>query len=167
MVDDEPTISSTVERFLRHVLARDYESAYSLLAAGLRAGLSKTTFRRRFEDELAPLRPARFEVLRCHEDGDLGGAVAWLELDSGLRLGVEADLTRDDDGRWRIYFYDLQIDETWTQPPIGRGRNAGCEEDRPRRPLGSRIAERFRSRGLDEEILELRGQPARSTDLEP
>lgn len=33
--------------------------------------------------------------------------------------------------------------------------------------LGSRLAERFRAYGLDAEVEELRGQPARPADLEP
>lgn len=33
--------------------------------------------------------------------------------------------------------------------------------------LGTRLSRRFRGRGLDAEIEELRGQPARPADLEP
>jgi len=46
-------------------------------------------------------------------------------------------------------------------------QNAVREEDRPGEPLGTRIAERFRSRGLDEAVPELRGQPPRPADFEP
>ena len=44
-------------------------------------------------------------------------------------------------------------------------RNAVKEEDRPRPPLGSRLGQRFRGIGLDAEIPELRGQPARPATL--
>ena len=37
----------------------------------------------------------------------------------------------------------------------------------PRVGLGSRLAARFRDCGLDDEIAELRGRPARPADLEP
>lgn len=40
-------------------------------------------------------------------------------------------------------------------------RDAVKDEDRPHPPLGSRLRERFLSLGLDAEIAELRGQPAR------
>ncbi|MEE8526321.1 MAG: toxin-antitoxin system [Thermoanaerobaculia bacterium] len=46
-------------------------------------------------------------------------------------------------------------------------RNAVREEDGPRTPLGTRIAQRFASIGLDEDIPELRGQPPRPADFEP
>ncbi len=45
-------------------------------------------------------------------------------------------------------------------------RNA-VREEAPGPPLGTRIARRFASIGLDEEIPELRGQPPRSVDFEP
>jgi len=46
-------------------------------------------------------------------------------------------------------------------------RNAVRGEDGPRAPLGSRIAGRFSSVGLEEEIPELRGQAPRPADLGP
>jgi plasmid stability protein len=46
-------------------------------------------------------------------------------------------------------------------------RNAVRSEGGPRPPLGSRIAERFASLGLDEDIPELRGEPPRPADFEP
>ncbi len=46
-------------------------------------------------------------------------------------------------------------------------RNAVREEEAPRPPLGTRIAQRFASLGLNEEILEFRGQTPRSVDFEP
>lgn len=46
-------------------------------------------------------------------------------------------------------------------------RNAVRDENGPRPPLGSRLAQRFAPLGLDEEIPELRGQPARPAGLEP
>lgn len=45
-------------------------------------------------------------------------------------------------------------------------RNAVRDEQRAPTPLGSRIAERFADIGLDEQIPELRGQPARPARLE-
>jgi plasmid stability protein len=45
-------------------------------------------------------------------------------------------------------------------------RNAVRGEGAPRLPLGSRIAERFASLGLDEDIPELRGEPPRPADFE-
>ena len=44
-------------------------------------------------------------------------------------------------------------------------RNAAREEGRPVARLGSRIAARFRTQGLAEELLELRGQRPRPADL--
>jgi antitoxin FitA len=46
-------------------------------------------------------------------------------------------------------------------------RVAVLEEDRPQRPLGSRLAARFAGSGLDVDIPELRGQEARPADLDP
>jgi plasmid stability protein len=46
-------------------------------------------------------------------------------------------------------------------------RNAVRAEGGPETPLGSRIAARFASIGLTEEIPELRGQPARAAELPP
>ncbi len=46
-------------------------------------------------------------------------------------------------------------------------RNAVPEEEALRSPLGTRIAQRFASLGLDEEIRELRGQAPRQVDFEP
>jgi plasmid stability protein len=46
-------------------------------------------------------------------------------------------------------------------------RNAVREEGVAQSPLGSRIAARFASVGLAEEIPELRGEPPRPADLEP
>ena len=46
-------------------------------------------------------------------------------------------------------------------------RNAVRQEGAPGLPLGTRIAQRFTSLGLNEEILELRGQTPRSVDFEP
>lgn len=46
-------------------------------------------------------------------------------------------------------------------------RNAVREEDGPRAPLGTRIAQRFASIGLDEDIPELRGQLPRPAQFEP
>ena len=37
----------------------------------------------------------------------------------------------------------------------------------PTAGLGTRLADRFRGRGLESEIEELRGQPAKPADLEP
>lgn len=45
--------------------------------------------------------------------------------------------------------------------------NAVRGEDGVRAPLGSRLAARFARIGLDEDIPELRGQPARQADFEP
>ena len=45
-------------------------------------------------------------------------------------------------------------------------RNAVRHEDGRKAPLGSRIAARFAGIGLDEDIPELRGQPARPADFE-
>lgn len=45
-------------------------------------------------------------------------------------------------------------------------RNAVREESGARAPLGSRLAARFARVGLAEEILELRGQPARPADFD-
>jgi plasmid stability protein len=45
--------------------------------------------------------------------------------------------------------------------------NAVRGEDGMRAPLGSRLAARFTRIGLDEDIPELRGQPARRADFEP
>lgn len=45
-------------------------------------------------------------------------------------------------------------------------RSAVLAESVSKGPLGSRIAARFASIGLEEEIPELRGQPARAADLE-
>ena len=44
-------------------------------------------------------------------------------------------------------------------------RNAVKEEGRPRPPLCTRLAARFASFGLDEDIPEWRGQPARPADF--
>jgi plasmid stability protein len=44
-------------------------------------------------------------------------------------------------------------------------RNAAREESRPVASLGSRIAARFRSTGLDADLPELRGQRPRPADL--
>lgn len=44
-------------------------------------------------------------------------------------------------------------------------RNAVREEGATAEPLGSRLAGRFASIGLDEEIPELRGQPPRAADF--
>ncbi len=44
-------------------------------------------------------------------------------------------------------------------------RNAAREESRPVAMLGSRIAARFRKRGLEADLPELRGQAARPADL--
>lgn len=41
-------------------------------------------------------------------------------------------------------------------------RNAVRDEDRPPANLGSRIAARFANIGLEEDIVELRGQPVRA-----
>ncbi len=46
-------------------------------------------------------------------------------------------------------------------------RCAVRDEGAPQKPLGSRIAGRFRSVGLTEEIAELRGQEAKPADLDP
>ena len=46
-------------------------------------------------------------------------------------------------------------------------RNAANEEASPPAPLGSRLAARFARIGLDREIEELRGQPARPARLRP
>lgn len=45
-------------------------------------------------------------------------------------------------------------------------RNAVREEGGAQAPLGSRVAARFSEVGLEEEILELRGQSARPADFE-
>ncbi len=45
-------------------------------------------------------------------------------------------------------------------------RNAVREEEAPKLPLGTRIAQRFASFGLDEEIPELGGQTPRPVDFE-
>lgn len=44
-------------------------------------------------------------------------------------------------------------------------RNATREDSKPRTGLGSRIAARFASCGLTEDLPELRGTPARPADL--
>ena len=44
-------------------------------------------------------------------------------------------------------------------------RNAAFEEGRPVTRLGSRIAARFRKKGLDADLPELRGQRPRPADL--
>lgn len=44
-------------------------------------------------------------------------------------------------------------------------RNAVASEDAPAAPLGTRLRRRFRDFRLDEDIPELRGQPARPADL--
>lgn len=46
-------------------------------------------------------------------------------------------------------------------------RNAVRTEGSAKPPLGSRLAERFAAFGLDEDIPELRDQPARPADFEP
>jgi hypothetical protein len=46
-------------------------------------------------------------------------------------------------------------------------RNEVRAEGGPPTPLGSRLAARFAGIGLDEEIPELRGEPARPAELEP
>ena len=46
-------------------------------------------------------------------------------------------------------------------------RNAVREQQQTLAPLGTRLAERFGSFGLDEEIPELRGQAAQPADFEP
>lgn len=46
-------------------------------------------------------------------------------------------------------------------------RNAVKDDDGVRAPLGSRIAARFSRLGLEEDIPELREQPARPVDFEP
>jgi len=46
-------------------------------------------------------------------------------------------------------------------------RNVVRNEDGIRPPIGSRIAARFRRVGLDREIPELRGEPARPASLKP
>ena len=46
-------------------------------------------------------------------------------------------------------------------------RNAVCEEDEAPARLGSRIAARFAGIGLDDEILELRGQAVVPAHFEP
>jgi plasmid stability protein len=46
-------------------------------------------------------------------------------------------------------------------------RNAVREDGAPPPPLGSRLRARFARIGLDEDIAELRGQPARSAKFEP
>ncbi len=45
-------------------------------------------------------------------------------------------------------------------------RNAVKTEDMPLPPLGTRIASRFSGIGLDKDIPELKGQPARPADLD-
>lgn len=45
-------------------------------------------------------------------------------------------------------------------------RNAVRDEGGARAPLGSRVAARFAAVGLEEEIPELRGQPAQPADFE-
>ncbi len=45
-------------------------------------------------------------------------------------------------------------------------RNAVRKEGAPGQPLGTRLAARFASLGLDEDIPELRGQPPRPADFE-
>lgn len=45
-------------------------------------------------------------------------------------------------------------------------RNAVRDEGAPQQGLGTRIAARFREIGLDEDIPELRGQPARPADFD-
>lgn len=44
-------------------------------------------------------------------------------------------------------------------------RSAVKDELKPRSPLGSRLQARFAEVGLDEDIAELRGHPARPADL--
>lgn len=44
-------------------------------------------------------------------------------------------------------------------------RNAVRHEDAPAGPLGTRLKERFAAIGLDADIPELRGQPARPADF--
>ena len=44
-------------------------------------------------------------------------------------------------------------------------RNAVKDEDAPLAPLGSRLRARFADIGLDEDIPELRGQPARPAEF--
>lgn len=44
-------------------------------------------------------------------------------------------------------------------------RSAVKDDDRPSAPLGSRLRARFAGIGLDEDIPELRGHPARPADL--
>jgi len=46
-------------------------------------------------------------------------------------------------------------------------RNAVREEENPKSLLGTRITQRFASLGLEEEILELRGQTPRAVDFDP
>jgi plasmid stability protein len=46
-------------------------------------------------------------------------------------------------------------------------RNAVRDEDRAPAQLGSRIAARFATVGLDDDIVELRGQPVRPAQLDP
>jgi len=46
-------------------------------------------------------------------------------------------------------------------------RNALRADADAQEPLGSRLAARFARVGLEQDILELRGQPARSADFEP
>jgi plasmid stability protein len=45
-------------------------------------------------------------------------------------------------------------------------RNAVREEDGSKEPLGSRLAQRFASLGLEEDIPELRGEAPRPADFE-
>ncbi len=45
-------------------------------------------------------------------------------------------------------------------------RNAVRDEDEPKSPLGSRIALRFASIGLDDDIPELRGEEPRPADFD-
>jgi antitoxin FitA len=45
-------------------------------------------------------------------------------------------------------------------------RSAVKDEHKPRTPLGSRLQTRFSEIGLDEDIPELRGHPARPADLD-
>jgi plasmid stability protein len=46
-------------------------------------------------------------------------------------------------------------------------RNAVREEERAPARLGSRIASRFKGVGLEEDIVELRGEPVRPAQFEP
>ena len=56
----------------------------------------------------------------------------------------------------------------WSTAAEVRGilRSAVAEGAGPELPLGSRLADRFRALGLDEDIPELRGQPAKPASFE-